>query len=173
MLSNQSFRMPAKTTITSVSTRHTQKSLDCSEWFPKPSKCLNYHHYSAVTFITHLPKFYTLNLSIDMCVYQDVGKKPNIEAKEIIKPQKKKKDFLIVTQLLRRKDWFPCFYVSYPRHNSMKPSQKINKQKLQWYLSYHSSVFHIILGLHHLQKLQIPKIWSKYCTFHKAEWYHL
>lgn len=84
------------------------------------------------------------------------------------------KDFLIGTQLFKRKQWFPCFYFSYPNHNSMKTPQKINKQKIAVvpFLPL-KSVFHIILGLHHLQKLQIPKIWSKYCIFHRAEWYHL
>lgn len=84
------------------------------------------------------------------------------------------KDFLIVSQLFKRKQWFPCFYVSYPKHNSMKSPQKINKQKtaVVRFLPL-KSVLHIILGLHHLQKLQKPKIWSKYCTFHRAEWYFL
>lgn len=79
------------------------------------------------------------------------------------------KNFLIVIQLFKRKQWFPCFYVSYPKHNSMKTSQKINKEKIAVvpFLPL-KSVFHVILGLHHLQKLQIPKIWSKYCTFHRA-----
>lgn len=56
----------------------------------------------------------------------------------------------------------------------MKTSQKKKKQKIAVvpFLPL-KSMFHIILGFHHLQKLQIPKIWSKYCTFHKAEWYHL